>query len=90
MLIAGKQTTAMDKEFPMSITSNHISDRVSLGAMIVSAASSVFNGLVYLAENSSRAKELDRLQQMSDEQLAVRKLSRDTLYDHVFRSTGHL
>lgn len=45
----------------------------------------IFNALVTMAEQSPRMREIERLQAMSDADLAARGLTRDRIIQHVFR-----
>ena len=42
-------------------------------------------GLVAIGENNARVREMERLQALSDDQLAARGLTRETIVRHVFR-----
>ncbi|WP_417209187.1 DUF1127 domain-containing protein [Antarctobacter sp.] len=47
--------------------------------------SSIFNVLMAIAEANPRLKEVERLNAMSDDQLARRGLKREDIVHHVFR-----
>ncbi len=47
--------------------------------------SSIFDVMLNLAESNRRAKEIERLNAMSDEQLAARGLKRTDIVRYVFR-----
>lgn len=44
----------------------------------------IWNGLVFLAENSSRAQALRKLSETSDEELAARGVTRDEIVRKMF------
>ncbi len=46
--------------------------------------------LVSLGENDPRIKELNKLNSLSDEQLAEKGLTRETIAIHVFRSSMYV
>ncbi|EBA10345.1 hypothetical protein [Sagittula stellata] len=50
----------------------------------------MMEGLARIAESSHRMKELERLQAMSDEQLAKRGLKREDIARHVFRDVMYV
>ena len=50
----------------------------------------VFNGLTSIAEANSRVKEADRLNALSDAQLAKIGLRREDIVRHVFRDILHV
>ncbi|WP_323769477.1 DUF1127 domain-containing protein [Antarctobacter sp.] len=47
--------------------------------------SSLFNALTAIAEANPRLKEVERLNAMSDDELARRNLKREDIVRHVFR-----
>lgn len=70
------------KGFPMAdITAHHASRRsFSVGSVF----KSIWNGLLYLGEHNSRVQKLNRLMDLSDEELARRGLKREDIVRHVF------
>lgn len=51
---------------------------------------SIFNALVRVAEANSRTQEVERLQQLTDEQLAAKKIRREDIVRHVFRDVLYI
>jgi uncharacterized protein YjiS (DUF1127 family) len=78
-------------EFPMAtITDIHQPRRAGILALVAAPFKAIFVVLTAIAEAHPRYRELQKLQQMSDEQLAKRGLTRDTIVHHVFRDRFHL
>ncbi|WP_108260637.1 DUF1127 domain-containing protein [Mangrovicoccus ximenensis] len=65
-----------------------ISHRPSVFAGIANFFAAIGRGLVWMAEANPRFKELERLQRMSDDDLAARGLRREKLVEHVFRNSA--
>ena len=63
--------------------------RPGLFAILVAPFRAVFDVLVHIAEASPRMREIQRLQAMSDEDLAARGLTREGIVQHVFRDKFH-
>ncbi len=53
--------------------------------LVSRAFSTIFRGLVSIAESSNRMKSINRLQAMDDKQLADMGLRREDIARHVFR-----
>lgn len=51
---------------------------------------SIFNALISVAESNSRIKEVERLNAMSDEELAKRGVKRADIVRHVFRDSFYI
>ncbi|WP_216671253.1 hypothetical protein [Mangrovicoccus sp. HB161399] len=65
-----------------------ISHRPGLFAGLVNAFAAFGRGLVWMAEANPRFKELEKLQRMTDAELAERGLRREKLVEHVFRNSA--
>lgn len=50
----------------------------------------VFDALTRIAESNARVKQVEFLQNLSDEELAKRGLKRDEIVQYVFRDIVHL
>ncbi|SMX37850.1 hypothetical protein [Maliponia aquimaris] len=57
---------------------------------ITSFFQSVFNGLTSIAETNSRVKEVERLNALSDANLATKGLRREDIVRHVFRDVYYV
>lgn len=62
----------------------------AVGAPTAGFFETIFNALVRMAESSSRNKEVEALQRLSDEQLAAKNIRRDDIVRHVFRDVMYL
>lgn len=60
------------------------------GNFIADMLNGLFEALARVGESSHRMKEINRLQAMSDEQLAARGLTRDGIAHHVFRDVYYV
>ncbi|MGB0662088.1 MAG: DUF1127 domain-containing protein [Mangrovicoccus sp.] len=56
-------------------------------AGVSKAFSAFFEGMISVMENHPRMKKIERLQALSDEQLAEIGLTRETIVRHVFRDS---
>ncbi len=65
-----------------------ISHRPNVFAGIANAFAAFGRGLVWMAEANPRFKELEKLQRLSDTELAERGLRREKLVEHVFRNAA--
>lgn len=61
-----------------------------IAGSISSFFQSVFNGLTAIAETNSRVKEAERLNALSDAQLAKIGLRREDIVRHVFRDVYYV
>ncbi|MEQ9449562.1 MAG: hypothetical protein RLN70_11770 [Rhodospirillaceae bacterium] len=50
----------------------------------------IMNALVAMAEANGRVKQIERLQSLSDAELASRGIKRDEIVHHVFRDMYHV
>lgn len=53
-------------------------------------AQRLYNGLLWLAERNPRVQQVEKLQAMSDDELAQRGLKRDDIARHVYRDLFYL
>lgn len=74
----------------MALTDTHSVAHNSLGHIITAPFRAVGNFLVAIMESNSRVQYVDRLNEMSDEQLAERGIKREEIVQHVFRDHMHL
>lgn len=63
--------------------------RTDFSTSLLQHVKNIFNaigrGMIKLAEANSRQHTVEKLREMSDEQLAQRGLRRDTIVQHVYR-----
>lgn len=71
----------------MAMTNTAYAPRTNVFAQI---GSRIMNGLVAMAEANGRVKQIDRLQSMSDAELAGRGIKREEIVHHVFRDMYHI
>lgn len=71
----------------MAMTNTAYAPRTNIFARI---GSRIMNGLVAMAEANGRVKQVERLQAMSDAELARRGIKRDEIVYHVFRDLSHV
>lgn len=62
----------------------------AVGAPETGFFETIFNALLRLAEANSRSQEVERLQGMSDEQLAAKNIRREDIVRHVFRDVLYI
>ena len=63
-----------------------VSHRPAIFGAVLGFFSAIGHALVTIAENNPRYRELERLQRLSDAELAARGLTRERLVEHVFRA----
>jgi hypothetical protein len=63
--------------------------RKGLFAGIAAVFGKIGNGLIRLAESNQRVQRVQRLMDMSDDQLAKRGLKREDIVRHVFADSMH-
>ncbi|MBP0483779.1 DUF1127 domain-containing protein [Sagittula salina] len=71
------------------ITHDHAPRRGILET-IMSGLNGVLESLASIAENSHRMREIERLQALSDDELAARGLTRQGIAHHVFRDVYYV
>lgn len=71
----------------MAMTNTAYAPRTNVFAQI---GNGIMNVLVAMAEANGRVKQIDRLQSMSDAELARRGIKRDEIAHHVFRDVYYV
>lgn len=74
----------------MALTATHTSAQFSLRKILAAPFVAIGTFFVAIMESNSRVQEVDRLNAMSDEQLAELGLRRDTIVRHVFADYMHI
>lgn len=69
----------------MALTDTTTAAPISWGKIISSPFRAIGNFLVLIMENNSRVQLVERLNAMSDEQLAAKGIKRDDIVRYVFR-----
>ncbi|MBO9395769.1 MULTISPECIES: DUF1127 domain-containing protein [unclassified Shimia] len=74
----------------MALTDTTSAAPLTLGKVLAAPFRAIGNGFVSLIENNSRIQQVDRLNALTDAQLAARGLKREDIVQHVFRDYMHL
>ncbi|WP_368183772.1 DUF1127 domain-containing protein [Aestuariibius sp. HNIBRBA575] len=69
----------------MAATDTHTA-HISIFDILTAPFRAIGNAIMYLSENNSRVKEVERLQNLSDDKLAKMGLERSDIVAHVFRA----
>ena len=74
----------------MAHIATNSASNLSLGKLLAAPFVAFGNAVVKLSEASSRAQLVEKLQNMSDAELAERGITRDQIVHHVFRDYMYL
>ncbi len=74
----------------MALVDTHFTTALSFGKVLSAPFRAIGRFYISLLESNSRIQLVDRLNAMSDAQLATRGLKREDIVPHVFRDFMHL
>lgn len=60
------------------------------GNLISKFFQSIYSGLIHMAEANTRIAQVERLQDMTDEELAEKRIRREDIVRHVYRDVIYL
>lgn len=74
----------------MALTDTSSAAPFSLFKLLAAPFRAIESGMISIMESNSRIQQVDRLQSMSDAQLAARGIKRDEIVQYVFRAHMHV